>query len=717
MIKTDSNLSHLIVSRGLLDWAAGVTASVATYQASDLLHTNVGNRVVLAICFGLTIMFVMRKFRVDARLKASLDRLSLPLSDALDSMSEGILVVDRDHHILLANRTLFKSIGSSVEELINRPVDSLPWTNDEKIAQDELPWSVVLNGGSCDTGTVLGLTKKGGAVRKFLINASTIPTAEAGQDVALVTLSDVTDLESRKGELVGMLKELENSRDEVRRQNSELHELAIRDPLTGCINRRGFFDTFESLWSSNERTSSELACLMVDIDHFKSINDTHGHQKGDDVLVGVADVLRRTFRDSDLICRYGGEEFCVVLPEQTIDAAIKAGERFRASLENTDFDGLSVTASIGVSSRAFAITCYETMIDQADQSLYIAKRSGRNQLMSWEDVKDMPDLKEVETSSHRRTDEAEAEAVHQERRQQPERTSSSGNESTAIPTQAVSALVSALAFRDPVTAEHSTRVASLCVSVGQSLMADRELRVLETAALLHDIGKIGVPDSILLKPGQLDEQEWEVMRRQERMGVEIVRSAFASDHLARILKTHNAYFGEEDSQPGMPSGNNIPVAARIISVCNAFDSMTTDRVYRKGMTYDEAFAELRKCAGQQFDPAIVETLIDYVTKTSNQIQAKQTSRRYQSALQLGKQIEQIADAMQEFDIDGLEAISIRLAETANYLGADAIAEAANRLAKSIAESHNIEEIVRLTQTLLTQYHESQADVMMTTSAE
>src|SRR5690606_18751322 len=124
--------------------------------------------------------------------------------------------------------------------------------------------------------------------------------------------------------------------------------------------------------------------------------------------------------------------------------------------------------------------------------------------------------------------------------------------------------------------------------------------------LLHDIGKIGIPDSILLKAGSLTDDEWKIMRLHDRMGVDMIRSSFDCDELAQFVEMHHAWYGGSPENPSAPRGEQIPLEARILAIADAYDAMVSDRVYRPGMSRDEAFAELRRCAGRQFDPNLVE---------------------------------------------------------------------------------------------------------------
>jgi diguanylate cyclase (GGDEF)-like protein len=407
----------------------------------------------------------------------------------------------------------------------------------------------------------------------------------------MVSFDDVTQLRAQQEELRGMLQKLSHSRDEIERQNLELERLASRDALTGCLNRRAFFREFDRVWNTDGNAPRPVACLMVDLDHFKRINDVHGHQLGDFVLQRTAELLRESRAEADVVCRYGGEEFCLLLPDLGIEQAAVVADKIRRTIEANDFQGVPVTASIGVSVRELGATNANELIDQADKSLYVAKRHGRNRVVRYDVA--------AKQLAERPANERAATAANP--------TIMAGDPS--IPFNAVAALLSALAYRDQATADHARRVADLCVSMSRRIMSASDSYTLEVAALLHDIGKIGVPDSILLKPGKLTSDEWQVMDSQHKIGLEILAASFSSPALGEIIRAYRAWYGGDARHPELPSGAAIPLAARILAIADAFDAITSRNAYREPMTREQAIAELRRCAGRQFDPQLVEQFV------------------------------------------------------------------------------------------------------------
>ncbi|MEM8733480.1 MAG: sensor domain-containing diguanylate cyclase [Planctomycetota bacterium] len=297
---------------------------------------------------------------------------------AFDTMSESIIVLDQNDRIMLANRRLTESLGLTHDSLQGEPLNHLPWRGH---------WQQAFNSAAPDASAerrdcLVELQDTEGNVRVYKMNRSAIEDGGTSCGT-LISLDDVTEIEAQRVELRRALQALETSKSELESQNEQLQFLATRDPMTGCFNRRSFFESFEEIWHDSARHDHDLSCVMVDVDHFKSINDNHGHATGDEVLVGVAKALQDTAGENDIVCRYGGEEFCVLLPSVDIESAKLAAERIRLAIADLDFNGLKVTASLGCSDRRQDAETAEAMLEQADQSLYHAKRSGRNRVVGF----------------------------------------------------------------------------------------------------------------------------------------------------------------------------------------------------------------------------------------------------------------------------------------------------------------------------------------------
>ncbi len=612
----------------------------------------------------------------------------------LDTLAEGLLVIDANERIVMANKAFADGVGRETRDLMGSKASSLPWEPLPGLSDvEQYPWLRAIRDEETQVGAIMTLRMNNDLKRTLKINASPIRADGSKCRGAFVSFDDVTQIEKNREEMSQMLSKLSKSRDEIRRQNVELERLATLDPLTSCLNRRSFFERFESNWKQAQRHGVPLSVVLLDIDFFKDINDNHGHSTGDLVLQRLSAELRTAARDEDVVCRYGGEEFIILLPNLDIGQAAQAAERYRELVAAIQLPNLSITASFGVSSMSLGANSPQKMLDESDKALYCSKRNGRNCVTRWDKVPD--DLEVDESKISRTQDENESPNTDQ--------IHAFGNQENdfdeSIPFNAVTALTSALAYRDESTAEHSRRVADLCVGMASDLMSVADAYVLEVAALLHDIGKIGVPDAILLKPGPLTKDEWKVMGVHDRMGVEILSSTFASPTLLEIVESHHAFFGGKGRNEDLPTGEDIPLSARILSIADAFDAMTSDRVYRKGMSHEEAFAELRRCVGTQFDPELVEKFIEMVGQSDTRRTDTDVVVSKETALRIGEQMERLIQALDEQNVTALAALAGRLNATATKQGVAEIAEASARLQAAACRTDE-DETVRLTAELL-----------------
>ncbi len=302
---------------------------------------------------------------------------------ALDVLAEGVILADDEENIVLSNRSLAAKLDTTPNALLGKTLNSLPWVNpDPKAGDIQYAWQATLRSARVVTGVPMYLETKAHGLRTMMINSAPITDNDGMVRGAIVTFDDVTQLEEKNAELEDMLNMLKESQDKIFRQNKELQSLAVLDPLTGCLNRRGLFESFAAAFDRARRTGGKLSCLMCDIDHFKNINDTYGHNTGDKVIRAVAGVLRSGARETDVIARYGGEEFCLMLPGLTLQQGSELAERLRRALAALTVEGIKVTASFGVSAMEIHPADAEGMIKQADVALYRAKRSGRNRVVT-----------------------------------------------------------------------------------------------------------------------------------------------------------------------------------------------------------------------------------------------------------------------------------------------------------------------------------------------
>jgi diguanylate cyclase (GGDEF)-like protein len=372
-------------------------------------------------------------------------------------------------------------------------------------------------------------------------------------------------------------------------ENAELYmqfkERADIDELTGLSNHRFFHQRLDEEISLCSRFGQIFSLLFVDLDYFKNYNDIFGHLAGDEILKQIGQIIKRSIRDVDISSRYGGDEFAVLLPHTALEDALVVANRLRKNIEgNVDLPGMPITCSIGLASWPADGMLREEIIQAADNALYHAKRNGRNQVS--------------------RASEAALVKVS--------RTNSSGNGgegSTAI-INTIYALAATVDAKDHYTYGHSKKVRQYAMDIAAAMdYKHEEIERISAAALLHDIGKIGVNDRVLKKSDSLTSDEWKLVRAHPELGVSIIKHVDElKGCLAAVLYHHERYDGT--GYPAGLNGKNIPLDARIMAVADAFDAMTSDRPYRKRMTNEAALTELQQCAGKQFDPEIVKIFVN-----------------------------------------------------------------------------------------------------------
>ena len=307
---------------------------------------------------------------------------------ALDVMAEGVLLFDENERIVLANAAIARRLDRSPTSLMGVKASTLGWKLSEGTDPGQgPPWLGAIREARTSMAVPMVLEGEDGEARVFRVNSSPVLDGWGRAKGAIATFDDVTELQHKSRELEKTLSTLEKSQDEIRLQNEQLQVLARRDPLTGVSNRRFFLEAFEAEFAAAKQSGRSFACIMADIDHFKPVNDTHGHAVGDEVIRRVAAAIGSEVRSSDAVCRYGGEEFCIVLPGAPVEDATRVAERLRQNIDTPDFAQVPVTVSFGVASIASGATTASELINQADEALYASKAAGRNRVTRWDEHK------------------------------------------------------------------------------------------------------------------------------------------------------------------------------------------------------------------------------------------------------------------------------------------------------------------------------------------
>jgi diguanylate cyclase (GGDEF)-like protein/putative nucleotidyltransferase with HDIG domain len=354
--------------------------------------------------------------------------------------------------------------------------------------------------------------------------------------------------------------------------------LALTDPLTSLGNHRHFHDRLErELRHAHERRLPLSLCL-IDVDDFKRINDRFGHPAGDRVLSQLATRLRQTGE----AFRLGGDEFALLLPGSDESAALAAASSVVDRIAALKLEQVgTVTVSVGVATSPQHAAERDELIRLADGALYWAKEYGKNQVRAYRpDVIELAELKRLASGPYR-----------------------------AARFRAAASLARAVDARDVYTGSHSQRVADLAARTARRLgLPDEDIELTRLAASLHDLGKLAIPEEILRKPGPLTEPERMVLERHPQIGFRMLES-LGVDPVADWVLHHHERWDGSGYPDGLP-GDRIPLGARIIFVADAYDAMTSERVYRRRVAPEHAIAELERCAGSQFDPEIVAALAD-----------------------------------------------------------------------------------------------------------
>ena len=348
--------------------------------------------------------------------------------------------------------------------------------------------------------------------------------------------------------------------DITERKNTEnkIIYLSYHDQLTGLYNRRFAEEEIKRL---DTKRQLPLSVIMGDLNSLKLTNDTFGHSKGDKILKGTAKLLKRMCRSDDILSRWGGDEFVILLPKTSITDSEEIVQRIKKECKKLIIQKIPLSLSIGVATKIEIGQDMDEIIIEAESNMY------KNKLVE----------KESNASS------------------------------------IIFALEQALYEKSNETMEHAFRIKDSAIKLGESIkLPVNQLDELSLLASLHDIGKVAIPETILLKEGKLTEKEWAVIKRHPEIGFNIAQSSPQIIHIAKfILACHENWDGS--GYPNGLAGESIPIVSRVISIADAYDVMTSERVYKKAMSKPEAITELKRCAGTQFDPVLVNKFIEIIS--------------------------------------------------------------------------------------------------------
>ncbi|MBY0357109.1 MAG: diguanylate cyclase [Candidatus Obscuribacterales bacterium] len=421
--------------------------------------------------------------------------------------------------------------------------------------------------------------------------------------------------------------------------NSRLYKRVERqatiDGLTGLFNHRTGQEKLSEQLRVAERYKRNLCVVMMDVDHFKSINDNHGHPVGDTVLRSVAHVIRRDCRDVDIPIRYGGEEFLLVLPEVNLEGASVVAERLRKTLSREiiyhDSVKLNVTASIGIACFPDDADNQQQLLELADKALYMSKRMGRNQVHSAAELNfseyrknaalppaDQAVINQDTVASDLSASQPEISApspdpvvrgVVSESLKAPETPVEDNSPLVPEVVDTVRKMAGALYAKSEYNKVHHLETARFAEMVAKVLnLSQKQVEQIRVASLLHDVGLLHVPDDILNKSEQITAEELKVLMQHPTLGAEMLRSIPALHEICDILESHHECWDGTGYPRGL-RGEEIPIAARIVSIVDAYHAMISDRPYRQAMAPEKAKSVLKESSGSQFDPYFVDIFL------------------------------------------------------------------------------------------------------------
>jgi len=423
-------------------------------------------------------------------------------------------------------------------------------------------------------------TYKKGKIKSFLA----VPIIAGNKAIGSIVLKhcekeDIYDEHSI--EILSTISDFAAVAIENARLFDETKRLATTDPLTSVLNRRALEEVFQKEVAKAQRYDRPLSIIILDLDDFKLFNDTYGHIFGDQALKEMANTLKSSCRKVDVIGRYGGDEFTIILPETNSSGCIRVAKRLLEHIQNTslvtpDGNKISVSVSMGIASYPEDTSDPEKLLSLADTAMYRAKLAGGNQYLT---ISSEVSQKESEPKFD-----------------------------TFI------GLINAIDSKDNYTFKHCRDVAKYACTLGEVLgLSQEDLGILKIAGELHDIGKIGIPPEILKKPGSLNEEEWKIIKEHPRLGFLILNQLPKMEKLLQaVLHHHERYDGK--GYPSGLQGADIPLLARILTVADAYSAMKSNRPYRKALSKKEILKELKTNMGKQFDPEIANKFIELLEK-------------------------------------------------------------------------------------------------------
>lgn len=512
----------------------------------------------------------------------------------LEAMPEAIHIIDRDLSILFLNQAFLnmtKDLGLSPNIIGKTVFEAFPFLPDTVLKEYEKVFS---------ENSIL-VTEEMTSVKEQNIYTQTtkIPLLENGKVNKIVTvIRNITGQKIKEQELIDLS-------NKILSVNKKLKQLSLRDSQTGLYNHRYFIETINLEFARARREQRSLSLLMIDIDYFKSINDVYGHSFGDLVLKQLSTLLKHGLRHYNPVIRFGGEEFIIIASGLDRLSAVDLGQRLLDKVNDTSFGNKKQKVKLKLS---VAVVSYpeERMskatdfLEKADHILLKAKEFGGNRVYSSLDIS--PYQKEKTNKKG---------PTLKYLKEKMDRLNKRANQSLI---EAIFAFARTIELKDHYTGEHVEETVNFATDIAKALKLPKdEILLIKQASILHDLGKIGISEKILLKPSKLTTKEFTEIKKHPLIAADIIRPIqLLHGLLPFIVHHHERWDGK--GYPSALKGEEIPIGARIIALADVYQALTSNRPYRKAFKKSAAIQIIKKEAGSHFDPQIVSVFLNVLKK-------------------------------------------------------------------------------------------------------
>ncbi len=456
------------------------------------------------------------------------------------SIDEGIIATDLNGKIVIINKT-----GELLTEWKEKDILNLKIFDVFKVYDN--------NDENKITQNILKLIHKGERIKN---EENMFLKSKSGIDIPIVY--DISPVKDSEGEIYGMVINFRDISEKVAK-DKEIDYITYHDGLTGAYNRNFFNEKIKNI---DLEDNLPISVIMGDVNGLKLTNDAFGHLMGDKLLVSAANIMKRVCRESDIIVRWGGDEFIILLPKTNQEEVEQISERIKNECVKENIDLLNISISLGYDTKIAKAAGIMKTVTNAEEMMYKVKML----------------------------------------------------ESKSVKSRTLKIIINTLCEKSEQNDLHSKSVAKICKRIGQAMkMSKEKISELEILGEIHDIGKIAVNESILNKVEPLNSNEWEEIRKHPQIGYHIVSSSSDIAFLGECILSHQEWYDGSGYPKGL-KGEEIPLMARILSIADAYDAMVSCRPYRKSRTKDEAIEEIKKYSGSQFDPKLVEIFVSKIAK-------------------------------------------------------------------------------------------------------